>query len=124
MKKATKKAVKKTKAKATPKPQTAKPKVSSFGLIPLSDKVIIRPLSANENKTASGIILPDTASEKTDRGIVVAAGPGRWNEDGDERMPMQVKEGDTVIFQWGDKIEYEKNEYYLVSESNISAIIK
>lgn len=97
-----------------------------LSVTPLSDKVLIKPLGEHEKGTTSpsGIILPDTVSEKIDRGTVMAAGPGRWNEDGDARMPMTVKVGDKVIFQWGDKIEVEGEEYYLVSESNISAIIK
>ena len=98
----------------------------SVKLVPLGDKVLIKPLSEEElgTKTASGIIIPDTAQEKADRGTVVAVGPGRWNEDGDARVPLSVAEGDRVIFQWGDKIEFGGEEYYLVSESNISAIIK
>ncbi len=94
-------------------------------LIPLHDKVLVKPLSDSEETSPSGIIIPDTVSkEKTDRGLVVAAGPGRYDEDGEKRIPLDVKEGDTVIFQWGDKIEFDGEEYFLVSESNISAIIK
>jgi chaperonin GroES len=94
-------------------------------LIPLHDKVLVKPLEDNEEMSPSGIIIPDTVGkEKTDRGLVVAAGPGRYDEDGEKRIPLDVKEGDTVIFQWGDKIEFDGEEYFLVSESNISAIIK
>jgi chaperonin GroES len=100
-------------------------KTASIPLTPLSDKVLIKPLSEVEmgTKSASGIIIPDTVSDKVDRGTVVAVGPGRWNEDGDGRVAMNVKVGDRVIFQWGDKLEFGGEEYYLVSESNISAII-
>jgi chaperonin GroES len=96
-------------------------------LRPLSDKVLVRPLSDDElgSKSPSGIIIPDTVDrEKTDRGEVVAVGPGRFDEDGEKRIPVDVKVGDRVIFQWGDKIEYQGTEYYLVSESNISAVIE
>jgi chaperonin GroES len=94
-------------------------------LIPLHDKVLVKPLTDSEEISPSGIIIPDTVGkEKTDRGLVVAAGPGRYDEDGEKRIPLDVKEGDTVIFQWGDKIEFDGEEYFLVSESNISAIIK
>lgn len=96
-------------------------------LEPLGDKVLIKPLGEEElgAKSPSGIIIPDTIDrEKADRGRVIAAGPGKWNEDGDKRVPLGVKEGDKVIFQWGDKIEFGGETYYLVSESNISAIIK
>lgn len=96
-------------------------------LEPLGDKVLIKPLGEEElgAKSPSGIIIPDTIDkEKADRGKVIAAGPGKWNEDGDTRIPLSVKAGDKVIFQWGDKIEFAGETYYLVSESNISAIIK
>lgn len=99
---------------------------SSIGLLPLGEKVVIRPLSDEEmgTKSPSGIIIPDGASkEKSDRGVVVSVGPGRVGDD-NERIPMSVKPGDRVIFQWGDKIEYGGRDYYLVSESNISAIIE
>mgnify|MGYP001770065457 CR=1 FL=1 len=95
-------------------------------LRPLGDKVLIRPLSDEElgTKSPSGIIIPETVDrEKADRGIVVAVGPGRLDDDG-ERVPIEVKVGDKVIFQWGDKIEYRDTKYYLVSESNISAVIE
>ena len=96
-------------------------------LRPLSDKVIIRPLKDEElgTKSPSGIIIPESVDrDKADRGEVVATGPGRWDEDGEKRIPLSVTVGDIVIFQWGDKIEYQGTEYYLVSESNISAIIE
>lgn len=95
-------------------------------LRPLGDKVLVRPLRNDELGTTSpsGIIIPETVErDKADRGEVVAVGPGRWDEDGEKRIPLSVEVGDKVIFQWGDKIEYKGVEYYLVSESNISAII-
>jgi chaperonin GroES len=105
---------------------TAKKEAEKPNLRPLHDKVLVRPLSDDELGTTSpsGIIIPDTVDrEKTDRGEVVAVGPGRWDEDGEKRIPVDVAVGELVIFQWGDKIEYEGTEYYLVSESNISAVI-
>lgn len=96
-------------------------------LRPLGDKVLIRPLSDEEmgSKSPSGIIIPETVDRnKADRGLVVAVGPGRFDEDGEKRIPLGVKEGEKVIFQWGDKIEYKGTDYYLVSESNISAVIE
>ncbi len=104
-----------------------KSNAKTLRLEPLGDKVLIKPLGEEElgAKSPSGIIIPDTIDrEKADRGRVIAAGPGKWNEDGDKRVPLGVKEGDKVIFQWGDKIEFGGETYYLVSESNISAIIK
>ena len=96
-------------------------------LRPLGDKVLIRPLSDEElgAKSPSGIIIPETIDrDKADRGEVVAVGPGRWDEDGEKRIPLGVKTGEKVIFQWGDKIEYQGTTYYLVGESNISAVIE
>jgi chaperonin GroES len=96
-------------------------------LRPLGDKVLIRPLSDEElgTQSPSGIIIPESVDrEKADRGEVVAVGPGRFDEDGEKRIPLDVKVGDKVIFQWGDKVEYQKEEYYLVNESNISAVIE
>lgn len=102
-------------------------KESSVKLRPLADKVLIRPLTEEEMgaKSPSGIIIPDTVDkDRSDRGVIVAVGPGRWDEDGEKRVPMSVKEGDRVVYQWGDKFEFGGTEYYLVSESNISAIIE
>ncbi len=93
-------------------------------ITPLGDRVLIKPLSEAEMGTVSpsGIIIPDTVDrEKSDRGTVVGVGSGKMNDDG-ERIPMSVKEGMRVIFQWGDKVELQGEEYYLVNENNILAI--
>lgn len=92
---------------------------------PLQDRVLIREDADNrEKKTSSGIIIPVTVNEDKNgkRGQVVAAGPGR-NEDG-KKIPLSVKVGDKVIFQWGDKVSLDGEEYYLVRETEILAIIK
>lgn len=105
----------------------SKDTTATVSLRPLGDKVLIRPLSDAElgSTSPSGIIIPETVDrEKADRGEVVAVGPGRWDEDGEKRIPLSVVVGDKVIFQWGDKVEYQGTEYYLVSESNISAVIE
>lgn len=95
---------------------------------PLGDRVIVRPLTDEELGTvsASGIIIPDTAKkEKPEQGIVIAAGPGKWNEDGDARIEMDVKEGDRVVFsKYGfDELKFDGNEYYIVAESSILGIL-
>ena len=95
---------------------------------PLGDRVIVRPLTDEELGTvsASGIIIPDTAKkEKPEQGIVIAAGPGKWNEDGDARLAMEVKEGDRVVFsKYGfDELKFDGNEYYIVSESSVLGIL-
>ena len=100
---------------------------SSVGVAPLGDRVVVAPLGAEEgSKTASGIIIPATVDqERPDKGRVVAVGPGRWNEDGDARVPVGVKVGQKVIFsKYGpDEIKVGDKEYYVVSESNILAVI-
>lgn len=95
-------------------------------IIPLGDRVLVKPLSADDTKTASGIIIPDTvAQEKPEQGTVVAVGAGRMNDDG-TTVPMSVKVGDTVIFsKYGpDEIKVDGEEYYILGESSILAVIK
>ncbi len=92
---------------------------------PLADRVLIREhTDTKEKKTSSGIIIPVTVAEDKNgkRGEIVALGSGRI-EDG-KKIPMNVKIGDMVIFQWGDKVSVDGQEYYLVRESEILAIIK
>lgn len=119
---------KKTKKAAKAKPQVKKVSTSATGpLSPLGDRVIVRPLSAEEagTTTASGIIIPDTAKEKPEQGTVIAVGPGKWNEDGDGRVPVSVSVGDKVMFsKYGfDEIKIKGVTYYVIGESNILAII-
>lgn len=94
---------------------------------PLGDRVVIRPLTEEETGTTSpsGIIIPESAKdEKNEQGVVVAVGPGRWDEDGEKRIPMEVKEGDRVIFNsWRDKVKVGKEEFSVISESDILGII-
>lgn len=94
---------------------------------PLGDRVIVRPLTDEELGTTSpsGIIIPDSAKkEKPEQGIVIAAGPGKWDEDGEKRIPMEVKEGDRVVFsKYGfDELKFEDKEYFIVAESSILGI--
>lgn len=93
---------------------------------PLHDRVLIKETDEkNEEKmTDSGIYIPATAKEEreTKKGKVVAVGKGKY-DDG-ELQPLTVKVGDTVIFSWGDKIKVDGEEYYVVRESEISAIVK
>ncbi|OGG47178.1 hypothetical protein A2671_01190 [Candidatus Kaiserbacteria bacterium RIFCSPHIGHO2_01_FULL_49_13] len=101
-------------------------KSSKSRIQPLGDRVLVKPLSEDEaaKKLSSGIIIPATVDkEKTDRGMVMAVGPGKINDSG-KIVPMHVKVGDKVLFQWGDKMEVDDQEYFVVSESNILAIIK
>lgn len=96
-------------------------------IIPLADRVVVRPLSSDEmEKTTSGIIIPDTVSkEKKEQGVVIAVGEGRTTDDG-KIIPVKVKVGDRVLFsKYGpDEVEIDDEEYFILSESNILAIIK
>ena len=70
-------------------------------ITPLADRVVVRPLTEEElgNVSASGIIIPDSAKkEKPEQGIVIAVGAGKWDEDGEKRIPIEVKVGDRVVF--------------------------
>ena len=90
---------------------------------PLADRVIVKPIEVEE-KTKSGIVLPDTAKEKPQEGEVVAVGPGRY-EDG-KQVPMNVKEGDRVLFAKyaGTEIKMDGEEYLIMRESDILGIIE
>lgn len=95
---------------------------------PLADRVVVRPLTDEEAGTvsAAGIIIPDSAKqEKPEQGIVVAVGAGKWDEDGEKRIPLEVKEGDRVVFsKYGyDEVKMKEQEYFLVSESSLLGVI-
>lgn len=94
---------------------------------PLYDRVVLKPQAEDErSKTASGIIIPDTVSkEKPEQGVVLAVGEGRLDEDG-KRIQMSVKVGDKVVFsRYGyEEVKIEGEEYYIIKEENILAIIK
>ena len=99
--------------------------MAELKLKPLGDRVIVEPIE-QEEKTPSGIILPETAKEKPQEGVVLAVGPGRYGEN-DERIPMEVKEGDRVLFAKyaGTEVKLEGDKKVLVlRESDIMAIIE
>lgn len=102
--------------------------MSSNTIKPLQDRVVVRRLTDEEagTKSASGIIVPDTVSkEKPEQGIVVAVGEGKWDEDGEKRIPMDVKIGDRIIFsKYGfDEVKIAGEELYIVSASSVLGII-
>lgn len=95
-------------------------------LQPLSNKVLIEPVEA-ETVTKSGIVLPENANtEKPRIGTIVAAGEGKWDEDGEKRLPMSVKVGDKVLFKkYGpDEVEIDGKEYLIGDEDDILAVIQ
>ena len=94
-----------------------------MNLKPLGDRVILKVLEAEE-KTASGIFLPDNAKEKPQQGKVLAVGPGKYNDKG-VLIKVQVKEGDVVIFAKyaGTEVKYQGEEYLIVKESDLLAVV-
>ncbi len=102
--------------------------MSEVKIKPLGDRAVVRPLTNEEAGTvsASGIIIPETAKkEKPEQGIVVAVGTGKWDEDGEKRIPMEVKVGDRIVFSKysHDEIKVDDKEYFIVGESSILAIL-
>jgi chaperonin GroES len=99
--------------------------MANINLRPLADRLIVEPIE-QEEKTASGIILPETAKEKPQEGTVLAVGPGRKDEEG-ERIPMDVKEGDRVLYAKyaGTEVKLPDHRKVLVlKESDILAIVE
>jgi chaperonin GroES len=97
---------------------------SGLKLKPLGDRLVVKP-ATREETTASGIVLPDTAKEKPQRGTIVAAGEGRRDEDGD-RVPMDVKVGDLVLFAKyaGTEFKLDDQDLLILSEKDILAVIE
>lgn len=93
--------------------------MAKISLKPLADRVLVEPSPA-ETKTASGIIIPDTAQEKPQEGTVVAVGQGKKDE------PMTVKEGDRILYgkYGGTEIKHEGKDYLMMRESDIFAVLK
>jgi chaperonin GroES len=93
-------------------------------LKPLGDRLIVKPIEEEET-TASGIVLPDTAKEKPQKGQVVAVGDGKWDEDGEKRIPLDVAEGDEVLYSkyGGTEVTVEGDELLVLRESDVLAKI-
>jgi len=96
---------------------------SASRLKPLGDRLVIRPASREET-TASGIVLPDTAKEKPQRGTILAAGEGRRDDDGD-RIPLDVKVGDEVLFAKyaGTEFKLDDQDLLILSEKDVLAVV-
>jgi chaperonin GroES len=93
-----------------------------MNLKPLGDRLIVKAIDEDET-TASGIVLPDTAKEKPQKGTVLAVGDGKWDEDGDKRIPLDVAEGDTVLYSkyGGTEVEVEGEDLLVLRESDVLA---
>ncbi|MEU3146889.1 MULTISPECIES: co-chaperone GroES [unclassified Streptomyces] len=96
---------------------------SKVAIKPLEDRIVVQPLDA-EQTTASGLVIPDTAKEKPQEGVVLAAGPGRI-EDG-KRVELDVNVGDVVLYSkyGGTEVKYNGEEYLVLSARDVLAIIE
>ena len=96
----------------------------SVSIKPLEDRIVIKSVEA-EQTTASGLVIPDTAKEKPQEGEVLAVGPGRWNDDGDERIPLDVQVGDRVLYSkyGGTEIKHGGEEYLILSARDVLAVV-
>ena len=91
-------------------------------LKPQGDRLIVQAIEEDET-TASGIFLPETAKEKPSRGKVIAVGDGKWDEDGEKRIPLDVAEGDEVLYSkyGGTEVNVEGEELLVLRESDVLA---
>ncbi|EFU60327.1 MULTISPECIES: co-chaperone GroES [Actinomycetes] len=96
----------------------------SISIKPLEDRIVIRQVEA-EQTTASGLVIPDTAKEKPQEGEVVAVGPGRVDDNGN-RVPVDVKVGDTVIYSryGGTEVKYDGQEFQILSSRDVLAVVE
>ena len=92
---------------------------------PLEDKILVQANEA-ETTTASGLVIPDTAKEKPQEGTVVAVGPGRWDEDGEKRIPVDVKVGDIVVYSkyGGTEITSDGQDVLILNARDVLAIVE
>ena len=98
--------------------------MANVNIKPLDDKVLVQ-IAEAETTTASGLVIPDSAAEKPQEATVIAVGPGRHDEDGN-RIPVDVKEGDTVVFAkyGGTELKYDGEEYLLLSARDLLAVVE
>ena len=97
----------------------------SVSIKPLEDRIVVKPLDA-EQTTASGLVIPDTAKEKPQEGEVLAVGPGRFDDEGEKRIPLDVKVGDAVLYSkyGGTEVKYSGEEYLILSARDVLAVIE
>ncbi len=95
-----------------------------MNLKPLGGRVIVRPNEDDEQRTSSGLVIPDTAKEKPQTGTIMAVGPGDLSDDG-ERIPLDVSEGDVVVYSkfGGTELKHEGDEYLILSSRDLLAIV-
>jgi chaperonin GroES len=92
---------------------------------PLEDRIVVQANEA-ETTTASGLVIPDTAKEKPQEGTVIAVGPGRWDEDGEKRIPLDVAVGDVVLYSkyGGTEVKYSGEDYLILSARDVLAVVE
>ncbi len=97
----------------------------SVSIKPLEDRIVVKALDA-EQTTASGLVIPDTAKEKPQEGEVLAVGPGRWDDEGEKRIPLDVTVGDVVLYSkyGGTEVKYNGEEYLILSARDVLAVIE
>ena len=97
----------------------------SVTIKPLEDRVLVAPLEA-EQTTKSGLVIPDTAKEKPQEGEVLAVGPGRFNESGNQRVPLDISKGDVVVFSkyGGTEVKYSGEDYLILSARDVLAVVE
>lgn len=97
----------------------------ALNLRPLNDRIVVRAQEAEE-VTASGLFLPETAKEKPQQGEVLAVGPGRYDDEGEKRIPLDVKVGDIVLFAkyGGTEIKLDGDKLLIMKESDILAVVE
>ncbi len=93
-------------------------------LKPLDDRIVVKPNDAEE-RTASGLVIPDTAQEKPQQGTVLAVGPGRWSDDTGKHSPLDIKVGDTVLYSkyGGTEITHEGDDLLILTSRDVLAIV-
>jgi len=94
-------------------------------LKPLDDRIVVKPGEAEE-KTASGLVIPDTAKEKPQQGEVLAVGPGRWSDDGGKHFALDVKVGDTVLYSkyGGTEVTVNGDDLLVLNARDVLAIVE
>ena len=96
----------------------------SVTIKPLEDRILVAPLEA-EQTTKSGLVIPDTAKEKPQEGTVIAVGPGRFDDKGEKRIPLDVAVGDVVLYSkyGGTEVKYDGQDYLILGARDILAIV-
>ncbi|HWM19232.1 MAG TPA: co-chaperone GroES [Ilumatobacteraceae bacterium] len=95
-----------------------------MNLKPLDDRIVVKPNEAEE-RTASGLVIPDTAKEKPQQGSVLAVGPGRWSDDAGKHFSLEISVGDTVLYSkyGGTEVTIDGDDLLILSSRDVLAIV-